>query len=81
MAKKTTEEVIDLCRGEDGVKIRLPLIPGQKQEALYVSVNNMEIVVPRGKVCLVPAWAAEVIDHMETEIIAAEEYRNSIGMK
>ena len=82
MATKKNEEVINLCNenDKDTVKIRLPLIPGQKQEALYVGCNSRSWVIPRGKTVLIPACAAEIIEHMENEIIAADEYRNSIGM-
>jgi hypothetical protein len=59
-------------KGEKMVKIRLPLIPGaEKQEALFVSVNDREMVIPRGKTVEVPECFAEVIDHSEEMQIQA----------
>ena len=58
--------------GEKMVKIRLPLIPGaEKQEALFVSVNDREMVIPRGKTVEVPECFAEVISHSEEMQIQA----------
>ena len=59
-------------KGEKMVKIRLPLIPGaEKQEALFVSVNDREMVIPRGKTVEVPECFAEVINHSEEMQIQA----------
>ena len=63
---------------EKTVKIRLPLIPGvEKQEALYVGVNDSSWVIPRGKEMEVPWYVAEVIEHSETEALRAAEFREA----
>lgn len=63
---------------EKTVKIRLPLIPGvEKQEALYVGVNDRSWVIPRGKEMEVPWYVAEVIEHSETEALRAAEFREA----
>ena len=75
---KTEEPAVEQ---EEMVKIRLPMIPGvEKQEALYVGVNDRSWVIPRGIPMEVPKCVAEVIEHSETEAFRAEEYRNAHAM-
>ena len=63
---------------EEMVSIRLPLIPGvEKQEALYVGVNDRSWVIPRGKEMQVPRCVVEVIEHSEEEAMNAELFRHA----
>ena len=74
-------EKSDYEKGMEMVQVRLPVIPGvEKQEALFVSCNNIEYVIPRGKAMEVPRCIAEIIEHAEIEAIRAEEYRASIAI-
>lgn len=73
---KKTQTNEPAAEQEKMVTIRLPLIPGvDKQEALYVGVNDRSWVIPRGIPMEVPECVAEVIDHSETEAFRAAEYR------
>lgn len=64
---------------EKKVKIRLPLIPGaEKQEALFVGVNDREWVIPRGKEMEVPECVVEVINHSEEMQIQAALKRQEL---
>ena len=69
-AKVWTDEEL-----EEIVTVRLPLIPGEKQEALYVGVNGQSWVVPRGKPFELPRYAALVIEQAEAEQLRAMEYQ------
>lgn len=61
---------------EKTVKIRLPMIPGvDKQEALYVGVNNRSWVIARGIEMEVPECVVEVIEHSENEAFNAAQFR------
>lgn len=63
-------------KGERLFPCRLPLIPGaEKQEALFVRVNQETRVVPRGKTVMLPKRFIEVIQHSEDAMLQAEEYR------
>ena len=73
--KKEPEYEVD-NKGERLFPCRLPLIPGaEKQEALFVRVNQETRVVPRGKTVMLPKRFIEVIQHSEDAMLQAEEYR------
>lgn len=59
---------------EKMVKIKLPYIPGG-DKLLYVSVNDRNMLVPRGREVEVPACFAEVIRNSEQQQLEAEERR------
>ena len=66
---------------EKKVRIRLPIIPSvEKQEALFVSCNNREFVIPRGEEVEVPECIAEIIRHSEDQQIAAMKNRQAKRM-
>ena len=72
------EPEIEVPQQEEMVTIRLPLIPGvEKQEALYVGVNDRSWVIPRGKAMQVPRCVMEVIEHSEEEAMNAELFRSA----
>jgi hypothetical protein len=69
-------------QGEKMVKIRLPLIPNaEKQEALFVGVNDREWVIPRGVETEVPECVVEVINHSEEMQIQAALKRQAFMAK
>ena len=54
------------------VRIRLPLIPGVKnQEALFVACNERSWVIPRGVEMEVPECVVEIIRHSEEAMYTA----------
>ena len=81
--KQTAEEVKVWTEEEleELVTVRLPLIKGEKQEALYVGVNGQSWVVPRGKPFELPRYAALVIEAMEAEELHAMEYQEEAPYK
>jgi len=61
---------------EKMITVRLPIIPGvEKQEAVFVSVNDREWVVPRGIDMELPECAVEVLRHSEDMQIEAIRYQ------
>lgn len=82
MANKNTEPAVVpeiepaiVTEKEEMVTVRLPVIPNvDKQEAVYVGVNNRSWVIPRGKPMQVPKCVVEVLEHAEEESIAAMRY-------
>lgn len=73
--KKTTAsaEETPVTAKSDRVKIRIPRIPGQKEQDDYVlSVNGKRFQIQRGVEVSVPRYVAETIELFEQEKDEAE---------
>lgn len=60
------------------VKVRLPLIPGSKNQTEFFSVNGKNYKIKRGEYVEVPAELAEVIERTELAQDAAIQYAESV---
>lgn len=61
-------------------RVRLELIPGQKNQHEFFSVNFKNYRVKRGEYVEVPEELAKVIEAADTARNAAVQYANSIQM-
>ncbi len=63
------------------VKIKLPRIPGQKDDGVYVSVNDRSWMIKRGEEVTVPVCVAEVIEQSERLCDEAAAYTAGIEVR
>ena len=59
---------------KDTVKVRLPLLPGSKNQTEFFSVNGKNYKIKRGVYVDVPACLAEVIENGNLAADAAIQY-------
>ena len=63
---------------EKKVKIKIPLVRGESNQDVYVSVNDRSWQIKRGVEVEVPVCVAEVLEHEERQLRAAYDYQDSM---
>ena len=61
---------------EKKVKIKIPLVRGETNQDVYVSVNDKSWQIKRGVTVEVPECVAEVLEHEEKQLRAAYDYQD-----
>jgi hypothetical protein len=67
-------------KNESMVKVRLPMLPGSKNQTEFFSVNGKNYKVKRGEYVDVPAVLAEVIENSALAEDAAIKYAESVRL-
>ena len=63
---------------EKKVKIKIPLVRGESNQDVYVSVNDRSWQIKRGVEVEVPVCVAEVLEHEEKQLRAAYDFQDSM---
>ena len=61
------------------VKIKLPVLRGQKDQSVFVGVNDETYQIIRGQEVEVPEYVAEIIKNSERALDEADEYIASVA--
>lgn len=67
-------------KNESMVRVRLPMLPGSKNQTEFFSVNGKNYKVKRGEYVDVPAVLAEVIENSALAEDAAIKYAESVRL-
>lgn len=60
-------------------KIKIPLVRGDKEDSVYVSINDRKWQVKKGVEVEVPACVAEVLRHEEEALLFNMEYDKEVA--
>ena len=61
------------------VKIKLPVLRGQKDQSVFVGVNDETYQIVRGQEVEVPEYVAEVLNNSERALDEADAYIASVA--
>ena len=67
-------------KNENMVEVRLPMLPGSKNQTEFFSVNGKNYKIRRGEYVKVPAVLAEVIENSALAEDAAIKYAESVRL-
>ena len=79
VANEVTEAVEAKAPKLKKVKIKLPVLRGQKDQSVFVGVNDETYQIIRGQEVEVPEYVAEIIRNSERALDEADAYIASVA--